>query len=348
MADIFLSYAKSDRRLAEQAVAALKAASFTVWWDDDITPHGSWDATIERELNAAKAVLVLWTPDSVNSEFVRAEANWAKGQDKLVPAQFVPCTLPIAFSLVQTANLVGWGGRADHPEWQRVLRWLKSYGGGEVSPEPVEPKLPDQVTPRPEPIQIKAAGASRLIWPAAIAAVLVTGVLLLFQAGLLGGEARPVYVDAVDAGAPRCNALDARAFADRSVPDTCFRCPVGMTRTTAAVTSNAACSKPGGNGSFAAIKVGDHGPGIGNCPGGFMDLTVKGCWSCRGGTRTVHHITSGQACVGARPPVTAPAETSGRPVCADGAFRTPTSKTCLACPPGAVKTEAGLCQIAPA
>lgn len=62
VADVFLSYKKEDRAKAERAVAALEAAGYSVWWDDDLTPRNSWDAEIEREIAAAKAVLVLWPP----------------------------------------------------------------------------------------------------------------------------------------------------------------------------------------------------------------------------------------------------------------------------------------------
>ena len=64
MADIFISYKREGKHLAEDTIHALKEAGFSVWYDERIDPHTSWDETIEREIAAAKAVVVLWMPRS--------------------------------------------------------------------------------------------------------------------------------------------------------------------------------------------------------------------------------------------------------------------------------------------
>lgn len=336
MADIFVSYAKEDRLYAQQTVTALQAAGYSVWWDDDITPHGSWDATIERELNAAKAVLVLWTPRSIESEFVRAEANWAKDQQKLLPVRLEPCPLPIAFSMVQTADLTDWDGDPDHGEWQRVLSWVRSFMSG----KPFDPAMASQPA---QPARRKPPRKAAYLVRAMIFAVLVAGgIFALTQSGLLGGG--PHYVEAVEVDPPSCTRISSRAFLDPIDGGTCFQCGVDFARTSAAITSDRACEKPGGNGSYAAVKVGNDGPGIGNCPGGFMDLTVKGCWSCQGGTRTLAHITANDACTGARPAIPARAERLGDPVCADNAFMSAEGK-CLTCPSGSSLTPDHECMV---
>lgn len=344
MADIFVSYAKEDRLYAQQTVTALQAAGYSVWWDDDITPHGSWDATIERELNAAKAVLVLWTPRSIESEFVRAEANWAKNQNKLVPVQLEACPLPIAFSMVQTANLTGWKGEAGHPEWQRVLNWIASYAA--PSGDPV-PAAVHGIGSNPNADRDAIAMSGRLI---SFSRFLLGLIILCALAGLgyaglsMLRPSGPTYVAAAEAGAPSCTRLSSRAFLDPIDGGTCFQCGVDFKRTAAPVTSDSACEKPGGNGSFPAVKVGNDGPGIGNCPGGFMDLTVKGCWSCQGGTRTMAPITANDACTGERPPILARPERLGAPVCAEDAFQA-SATSCMTCPTGSTRTEDNRCKL---
>ena len=37
--DVFVSYKREEKPLARQCVDALEASGFSVWWDDDITPH---------------------------------------------------------------------------------------------------------------------------------------------------------------------------------------------------------------------------------------------------------------------------------------------------------------------
>jgi hypothetical protein len=130
MADIFISYKKEDRALAERIIAALRAEGLSVWWDDDLTPRESWDVMIQREAESAKAIVVLWTERSIKSEWVRIEAMFGKDRGKLVPVKLETCELPFAFSLVQTADLSGWLLDGDDREWRRAVGWITALIGG--------------------------------------------------------------------------------------------------------------------------------------------------------------------------------------------------------------------------
>ncbi|HET7708517.1 MAG TPA: toll/interleukin-1 receptor domain-containing protein, partial [Sphingomicrobium sp.] len=85
MSDIFVSYKKDDRAIVERFVTALNAAGKDVWWDDALTPNEAWDAMIERQIAAARVVIVLWSPRSIHSDWVRTEAHYAQDHHKLVP-----------------------------------------------------------------------------------------------------------------------------------------------------------------------------------------------------------------------------------------------------------------------
>src|ERR1700722_20519736 len=106
--DVFISYKKEDIGYATRFAAALREAGLSCWWDDDLNPREAWDATIEREIAAAAAVLVLWSPRSVVSDWVRTEAHYAQDRGKLVPAKNEECSVPIAFMLNQTVPLTTW------------------------------------------------------------------------------------------------------------------------------------------------------------------------------------------------------------------------------------------------
>ncbi len=131
MADIFVSYQKADRALAQRVVAALSHAGYSVWWDDRLTPAENWDRMIEREIARAKCVLVLWTARSVESEWVRIEANVAKNARpaKLVQVRLEECEVPIAFSLTQFADLFERRFDASAPGWAKALEWVALYAG---------------------------------------------------------------------------------------------------------------------------------------------------------------------------------------------------------------------------
>lgn len=60
---VFISYAREDRELAARVHAALLAAHFDPWLDQDALVGGEdWDAHIESELRATDFTLVLYTP----------------------------------------------------------------------------------------------------------------------------------------------------------------------------------------------------------------------------------------------------------------------------------------------
>jgi adenylate cyclase len=75
MADVFVSYARSDKTRVAPLVAAIQAQGWSVWWDPEIDAGQQFDDQIEVELKAAKAVLVVWTPISASSRWVRGEAR---------------------------------------------------------------------------------------------------------------------------------------------------------------------------------------------------------------------------------------------------------------------------------
>jgi len=82
MADVFVSYARSDKTLVAPLVAAIQAQGWSVWWDPEIDAGQQFDDQIEAELKAAKAVLVVWTPTSAASRWVRGEAREAADRGK--------------------------------------------------------------------------------------------------------------------------------------------------------------------------------------------------------------------------------------------------------------------------
>ncbi len=108
MADIFISYAAADRERARDLAQTLGAHGWSVWWDRDIPFGEPFDRVIERELDGARAVIVLWSKVSVESDWVRNEARRGLKRDVLIPAQIGAADLPLEFSNVQTADLIDW------------------------------------------------------------------------------------------------------------------------------------------------------------------------------------------------------------------------------------------------
>ena len=69
--DIFISYARTDRPVARAFAECLLEEGFNVWWDASLHSGETFDEVIEQRLRDAKAVVVLWSPRSVASRWVR-------------------------------------------------------------------------------------------------------------------------------------------------------------------------------------------------------------------------------------------------------------------------------------
>jgi adenylate cyclase len=108
MADVFVSYARADKARVAPLVAAIEARGWSVWWDPEISPGREFDDEIDTELQAAKAVLVVWTPTSVASRWVRGEARDAAERNILVPVRFGQARLPIDVRAIHTTDLDDW------------------------------------------------------------------------------------------------------------------------------------------------------------------------------------------------------------------------------------------------
>ena len=124
-ADIFLSYARSDRAVARMFAEALADEGFRVWWDASLHSGETFDEVIEKNLRDSKAVVVLWSPRSVASRWVRAEATQADRKNKLVPAMIEPCDRPVIFELTHTADLCDWTGDITDIHWRTFMDDLR-------------------------------------------------------------------------------------------------------------------------------------------------------------------------------------------------------------------------------
>jgi formylglycine-generating enzyme required for sulfatase activity len=115
MADVFISYKRERRAAARHLEQILIRYGYSVWFDLELVRGQDYEAQIERELSAAKAVIVLWCGLSVQSPGVRSEAGRAKKQVKLVPLVIEPCELPLFSTLEQNIDLTAaTGSPGDH------------------------------------------------------------------------------------------------------------------------------------------------------------------------------------------------------------------------------------------
>ena len=132
MADVFVSYARLDKGRVAPLVAALERRGWSVWWDPDITPGQEFDSQIEEQLQAARAVVVVWSPTSVVSRWVRGEAREAADRNILVPVRFEGARLPMDVRAIHTIDLDQWNQDPGSAAFQDLCRAVEALLGRQL------------------------------------------------------------------------------------------------------------------------------------------------------------------------------------------------------------------------
>jgi adenylate cyclase len=120
MPGVFVSYCRPSAQVAEQVAAALSAIGYDVWRDDQLPAHRAYGDVIEEQLRSAAAVVVLWSSDARQSQWVRAEADHARQAGTLVQASLDGTIPPLPFNQIQCADLSAWEGDTQFPGWQTI------------------------------------------------------------------------------------------------------------------------------------------------------------------------------------------------------------------------------------
>jgi len=143
---------------------SLEASGWSVWWDRKIVAGHAFDQAIERELETAKSVVVLWSASSIASEWVKNEAAAAAERGVLVPALIERVKIPLEFRRKQTADLVDWTGDTAHEGFQGLCAGIADRVR---SSAPSPPPAPAAGTPR--------QGSRRGLLLASVAAAIILG-----------------------------------------------------------------------------------------------------------------------------------------------------------------------------
>jgi len=130
MAEIFVAYARSTASQAQAVAEALRALGYRVWLDEQLPAHRAYGQVIEEQLRLAKAVVVIWSADAVQSEWVLSEANRAREGRKLVQLTLDNTPLPLPFDQIQCADMKNWTGDAEASGWKKVIASIADLTGG--------------------------------------------------------------------------------------------------------------------------------------------------------------------------------------------------------------------------
>lgn len=196
MADLFLSYSRADRERAARVADALEAEGRSLWWDRQLASGADYASVIEREIAEARRVVVAWSGTARESLWVRAEANEALDQDKLVQINFDGAKPPLPFTMLHFLDFRGWGGGTQEAPWPELRAEID---GGQAATVPAQGTAV-QGGVRPDPggvLPVERRGpalqglgkVAALGWVALAAAIMLALSVLLVVRGFISAEA---------------------------------------------------------------------------------------------------------------------------------------------------------------
>ncbi|HTK59480.1 MAG TPA: TIR domain-containing protein [Sphingomicrobium sp.] len=138
MSGVFVSYCRPSAQVAEQVASALSSLGYEVWRDEQLPAHRAYGDVIEEKLRSARAVVVLWSSEACQSQWVRAEADYARQAGTLVQASLDGTIPPLPFNQIQCADLSNWSGDGQASGWRKIEQSVAALAP--LDPAPTGPR----------------------------------------------------------------------------------------------------------------------------------------------------------------------------------------------------------------
>lgn len=141
-AQIFFSYARENSKFVLKLAKDLRMTGANIWLDQlDIEVGDRWDQSIHEALKNCETLLVILTPESVNSQNVMDEVSYALEEGKQVmPILHSKCDIPFRVRRLQRVDFTG-----DYKAgFTQLVHALKVETATDLSMEPVSQKNANQ------------------------------------------------------------------------------------------------------------------------------------------------------------------------------------------------------------
>jgi hypothetical protein len=81
---IFIAYSRKQRSLAQSISEVLIRNGKAIFWDAKIKAGATWRQTIQKALDDATHLVVIWTPEAAESDEVEREVSYALAERKVI------------------------------------------------------------------------------------------------------------------------------------------------------------------------------------------------------------------------------------------------------------------------
>lgn len=134
MADVFVSFSPLDHARVRPIAERLASLGYTVWWAQQGEPSQAFVDECERQLNASRAVLAVWTHNSRNSTLMFGQAARALDSEKLVQLRLDVMAPPSPFDALPVSDI-----SSERPEWGPLEDALQRLAGAGEAPAALAP-----------------------------------------------------------------------------------------------------------------------------------------------------------------------------------------------------------------
>ncbi len=137
MSEVFISYSQRARGATEALAAELGSCGIACWYDVSLLPNEVFWKVIMKRITDAKAVITVWSPPAIQSEWVYGETKLAHEQKKLICVRqddVLPTDIPLPFNGYNVTPV---------SEIEPILDSLRRYGLN-LSNQPISPQVIDQ------------------------------------------------------------------------------------------------------------------------------------------------------------------------------------------------------------
>lgn len=128
MTQVFISYSRKDTAFVRHLAADLEKAGYSVWWDiSDLRGGDDWVRLIPEAIERSEFFIVVLTPNSTASEWVRKEYTQALSlHKKVIPIMLERTAVPFALN---TINFLDFTSEPAYPENVKALLLALGYTG---------------------------------------------------------------------------------------------------------------------------------------------------------------------------------------------------------------------------
>jgi len=167
MQQIFISYSRKDMSFVRKLAGDLEKAGYDVWWDlTDLRGGDDWVRVIPAAIESSQHFIIVLSPNSVESEWVRKEYTQALSlRRKIIPLMLEATGVPFALN---TINYVNFTSGDEYVNNFNSLLTALGYTG--------EPPV---ITPPADPFSFLPPALRKYAIPIIIGTVILLGLVLI-------------------------------------------------------------------------------------------------------------------------------------------------------------------------